>query len=205
MAMSTNAQKATDLFVRSVVEEYSARLSIDGGSRILTSSAQVAVSVANATESIRVPHGPMLTIADRGTRSEDPSIVPGGNTTLTPVDALPMDHFTHAFFGIDGEDPKIVLQGLKHMVYALRPKGVALVVALKQASGEQAADGSVTLGLEEKIQYQSRGRLENLEDVVYHAGFERGKIRGFERKVEVDGNQVEAEIVLAMKWDQLTA
>lgn len=203
--MTTNSAKATSIILKSVIDEYNARVLINGGSKVLASSTAVATSLAEATEPVRTPYGPTITIADRGSDNEDPSVVPGPRPGITPVDALPMDHFTHAVFGIDGEDPKFVLQGLKHMVYALRPKGVAIVISLRQASGEAKEDGSVTLGLEEKIKYQSRGKLESLADVLYHAGFERGKIRSVDRSADVDGTKVEAEVVLAMKWDQLTA
>lgn len=35
-------------------------------------------------------------------------------------------------------------------------------------------------------------------------GFERGKIRSFEKSSDAGGKKVDAEVVLAMKWDQLT-
>ncbi|KAH9827759.1 hypothetical protein Tdes44962_MAKER09622 [Teratosphaeria destructans] len=111
-----------------------------------------------------------------------------------------MDSFTHAVFRVDAaDDPKAVLEGLKRVVYALRPKGVAIVVHARVESGRvEEGGGSLQVALEDRMRFQSRGRVEGLEDVMYHAGFERGKIR---RLRDEEG----VEVVVGMKWDQLTA
>lgn len=203
-------QKTIHALLLSLLSEYGSRISIDGSSRLLASDLNIATSIAEATANVRTPYGPTITIAARGgnnTPSEsDVSAIPGGNASVREVDKLPMDHYTHALFALNSEDPKFVLQGLKHTLYALQPKGIAIVISVKQETGKKDEEGGqVTVGLEEKIKYQSRGKAEGLGDVLEFAGFERGKIRRVDRRVEVEGEGVEAEVVLAMKWDQLTA
>jgi hypothetical protein len=186
--------------------EYGSRISIDGGSSILASDPSIASAIAQATRDVRTPYGPSITIATRSGQDapSDLSSIEGGNVSTEDVDRLKMDHFTHAVFGVRSEDPKFVLQGLKHMIYALRPKGVAIVISIKQQSGQGQGE-QFNVALEDKIKFQSKGKAEKLTDVLEYAGFERGKIRSFERSSEVNGEKVEAEVVLAMKWDQLNA
>ncbi|KAI6840450.1 hypothetical protein KC332_g1191 [Hortaea werneckii] len=240
--MATAQDSPTSDILRQVFAEYSSRLSIDGGSQLLVSDVPTALQIADLTKDIRTPYGPHITIATRGqdpsSSSSSPSssvgsghvppttsAVPEGlNCSFEPLDALTakMDHFTHAVFIVNGtEDPKFVMQGFKWMHYTLRPKGVAVVVALKVESGksEGSADGGggdggdgggeqsgFTVGLEDKILYQTKGKAKGLGDVLEFAGFERGKIRSWEVETEgvFGGRKREGNVVLAMKWDQLT-
>ncbi|KAI6898171.1 hypothetical protein KC348_g17532, partial [Hortaea werneckii] len=164
MATAQEDSPTADI-LRQVFAEYRSRLSIDGGSTLLVSDTPTALQLADLTKDIRTSYGPHITIATRDQTTSSPassSCGPtggeggggggggGGGSTPTnipedlncsfePLDALTakMDHFTHAFFTVQGtEDPKFVLQGFKWMHYALRPKGVAVVVALKVESGK---------------------------------------------------------------------
>jgi len=195
--------------LRQVLISYSARLSIDGGSKLLVSDAEIATQIADSTKDVRTPFGPTLTIATRGSEEGSAGKIPEGvNCNAEALDNLTskMDYFTHAVFGVNSEDPKFVLEGLKWMKYALKPKGIAIVISIKHAT-EQAGDGQFTVGLEDKIKYQSKGKASSLTDVLEYAGFERGKIRSTDvtSEQEYEGKKVEAQVVLAMKWDQLTA
>lgn len=120
-----------------------------------------------------------------------------------------MDHYTHAVFGVSGEDPKYIFGGIKHTIYALQPKGYAVVIALKQETKQVSTgegEGEFQVSLDDKMKYQSKGRINNLEDALHYAGFERGRVKKLEdKKAVVDGQDVEAQVFLAMKWDQLTA
>ncbi|GAB1741809.1 hypothetical protein NU219Hw_g7217t1 [Hortaea werneckii] len=221
----------TSDILRQVFAEYASRLSIDGGSKLLVSDTPTALQIADLTKDIRTPYGPHITIATRGQETASSGSGGGGpatgtnvpedvNCTAEPLDSLTakMDHFTHAVFIVSGtEDPKFVMQGFKWMHYALRPKGVAVVVALKVESGKSEGDGDgggsssgeggcYTVGLEDKILYQTKGRAKGLGDVLEFAGFERGKIRSWEVGTEgvFGGRKREGSVVLAMKWDQLT-
>ncbi|KAI7211678.1 hypothetical protein KC333_g7548 [Hortaea werneckii] len=236
--MAAAQDSPTSDILRQVFAEYSSRLSIDGGSKLLVSDTPTALQIADLTKDIRTPYGPRITIATRGQETASPSSssgsVEGGptpsavpedlNCTAEPLDSLTakMDHFTHAVFVVNGtEDPKFVMQGFKWMHYALRPKGVAVVVALKVESGKSEGngedgggsggvgggeEGGFTVGLEDKILYQTKGRAKGLGDVLEFAGFERGKIRSWEVGTEgvFGGRKREGNVVLAMKWDQLT-
>ncbi|KAI7161233.1 hypothetical protein KC349_g2901 [Hortaea werneckii] len=232
--MAAAKDSPTSDILRQVFAEYSSRLSIDGGSKLLVSDTPTALQIADLTKDIRTPFGPRITIATRGqeTASSASSSGEGGpstsavpedlNCTAEPLDSLTakMDHFTHAVFIVNGtEDPKFVMQGFKWMHYALRPKGVAVVVALKVESGKSEGNGEdgggsggggeegvFTVGLEDKILYQTKGRAKGLGDVLEFAGFERGKIRSWEVGTEgsFGGSKREGNVVLAMKWDQLT-
>lgn len=186
-----------------VIDEYGDRLSIHGGSNVLVSDAGIARSLYEATESVRTPFGPTMTVAEQG--QPDPSTIEGlPNTSVEAADKLKMDHYTHAVFGVRGEDPKYIFGGLKHTIFALQPKGYALVIVLKQES-KKLEDGSFEVSLEDKMAYQSKGRITSMDDCLYHVGFERGKVRSFDKTADVDGKHVEAKVFLAMKWDQLTA
>lgn len=55
------------------------------------------------------------------------------------------------------------------------------------------------------MKYQSKGKITKFTDVLEFAGFERGRIKSMEMSAEVGGKNVDAEVVLAMKWDQLSA
>ncbi|KAI6901707.1 hypothetical protein D0867_06928 [Hortaea werneckii] len=230
--MAAAQDSPTSDILRQVFAEYSSRLSIDGGSKLLVSDTPTALQIADLTKDIRTPYGPRITIATRGQETSSsasssgegspaPSTVPEGlNCTAEPLDSLTakMDHFTHAVFIVNGtEDPKFVMQGFKWMHYALRPKGVALVVALKVESGKSEGkadddgggggeEAGFTVGLEDKILYQTKGRAKGLGDVLEFAGFERGKIKSWEVGTEgsFGGRKREGNVVLAMKWDQLT-
>lgn len=116
-----------------------------------------------------------------------------------------MDTYTHAVFGVQSEDPKFILSGLKYMKYALRPKGYAIVISVKMESKKLEGDEKFQVGLEDKLKYQSKGKINSLSEVLEYAGFERGRVRSLEKSATVEGREVQAEVILAMKWDQLTA
>ena len=194
--------KATADVIQQVVEEYGVRLKFDHLSKILCSDANVARTIYEATKDVRSNFGPQIVIASRGGESESSANV-GDIATFKGLDDLEMDFYSHAVWGLASEDPKTILQGFKYMIHALRPKGIALVTSLKQQSGE-ADDGQYTVNLEEKMMYQSKGKIQKLSDVLEYAGFERGKIRSQEKTTEAGGERIDAEVVLAINWDQLT-
>ncbi|KAF2207261.1 hypothetical protein CERZMDRAFT_107827 [Cercospora zeae-maydis SCOH1-5] len=212
--MSTSTSQQILAILHSVLSEFGSRLNIHGGSKVLVSDTSLAQALYELTEPVRTPFGPTLTVASQ----EQPdasqvSHIP--NATVLAADKLAMDHYTHAVFGVSGEDPKYIFGGIKHTIYALQPKGYAVIVALKQetkkvGSAGSAADGEgeggFQVSLDDKMKYQSKGRINNLEDALYYAGFERGRVKKLEdKKAVVDGVDVEAQVFLAMKWDQLTA
>ncbi|TKA25071.1 hypothetical protein B0A50_06135 [Salinomyces thailandicus] len=203
--MADSSPTPTADILSQVLAEYDSRISIDGSSKLLVSNAEIASQIADFTAPIRTPYGPSLTIATRG--DSNPKLPEGVNCTAEPLDSLTskMDFFTHAVFGVGGEDPKFVMEGLKWMHYALRPKGVAIVIALEQGS-EEVEEGKFVVGLTDKITYQSKGKARSVEDLVELAGFERGKVRSFEvtSEREFGGKKAVAKVVLARKWDQLT-
>lgn len=204
--------RAITTILTSLLSEYP--LNIHGGSHVLVSDASIAQSLYASTENIRTPFGPKITIAQQqGQNVEKPDIP---NVDIVKVDDLPMDHYTHAVFGVQSEDPKFILSGLKFMKYALRPKGYAVVISVKvetkqveggggEGGGEGEGEGKFQVGLEEKLKYQSKGKVNSLGEVLEYAGFERGRIRSMEKSASVEGREVAAEVILAMKWDQLTA
>ena len=193
----------TDVF-NQIWSEYSGRISIDGGSKVLVSDVTMANVIYKATEAVRTPYGPSITIVKRGVAGEDESRIEG-SAKFKNVESLEFDHYSHAFFGLASEDPKFIMQGLKAMITAMRPKGVAVVISLKAESGQSGEDGQLTVSLEDKLKYQSKGKIEALTDVMEYAGFEKGKIRTFDKSSEASGKKTDAEVVLAMKWDQLSA
>lgn len=167
------------------------------------SDANVAKALYEETESIRNSFGPKIVVASRGENDPDVSGMEG--VSVKPLESLEMDTYTHAVFGLSGEDPKIILKGLQWMIHALQPKGIAIVTSLRIEAGKaEGEDGQYSIGLEDKMLYQSKGKISSLSDVLQYAGFEKGKIRSHERSTEVEGKKTEAEVVLAMKWDQLT-
>lgn len=197
------ASEAITNILHQLMDEYGSRLSIDGGSDVLVSDAPLAQSLYEATEPVRTPFGPKITITAR-TTPEAPKDLP--NTSVVAADNLKMDHYTHAVFGIDAEDPKYILEGLKKMLYGMRPKGYAIIISLKHETKQGENGEGNTVSLEDKMKYQSKGKIDNLSDVLYYAGFERGRIKTFEKTAKLkDGKEQEAEVLLAMKWDQLTA
>ena len=189
--------------LKQVLEEYGDRLKIHGGSKLLVSDGTIAKALYEVTENVRTPYGPTLAVASQ--EQPDQAQVEGiPNAEVLAADKLAMDFYSHAVFGVSGEDPKYIFGGIKHTIYALQPKGYAIVISLKQET-KQSADGEFQVSLDDKMKYQSKGRINNLEDCLYYAGFERGRVKTFEKKAEVDGKEVEAQVFLAMKWDQLTA
>ncbi|KAK4898391.1 hypothetical protein LTR27_003987 [Elasticomyces elasticus] len=184
-----------------LLNEFSARLSIDGSSRILVTDATVARHLVEMTRSIATPYGPKFTIAsaEPGVSSVNVDDLGPNVTTeqITNMDGK-MDHFTHAVTDVSLASGRTCMEIMKWAKYALKPKGILVVVALKQPEegGKELAD---------RLRGESKGRVSGLGDVLEYAGFERGKIKVMERSAEVDGKGVEAEVVLAMKWDQLTA
>ena len=202
--MAENAKVTTDV-LNQVFEEFGQRIAFDQTSKILVSDANVAKTVHDATQSVRSTFGPHITIASRGEGSVNASEVKD-IAEVKELDSLDMDFYSHAIFGLAGEDPKTILQGMKWMMHGMRPKGIAIVTSPKLESGKSSdKEGEeFTVGLEEKMLYQSKGKIGKLSDVMEYAGFERGKVRAHERTSEVTGKKVDVEVVLAMKWDQLT-
>jgi hypothetical protein len=208
--MAADTSAATAAILKDTLEEYNSKIPIQYNAKVLVSDANVARTIYEHTSSVRNSFGPKIIIALRDSEnSPDLSGMEGVSTK--PLDSLEMDTYTHAVFGLSGEDPKFILKGLQWMIHALQPKGVAIVTSLKiesgkaeGAEGKEGEEGGFKVGLEEKMLYQSRGKVGKLTDVLEYAGFERGKIRSHERSAEVGGKKVEAEVVLAMKWDQLT-
>jgi hypothetical protein len=194
--------KATADLINQVIEEYGGKLKFDHTSKILCSDANVARAMYEGSKDYRSSFGPQIVIASRGGESESSSDL-DGIATLKALDDLEMDHYTHAVWGLAGEDPKTILHGFKYMIHALRPKGIAIVTSLKQKTGE-GEGGQYSVGLEEKMMYQSKGKINNLGDVLEYAGFEKGKIRSQEKTTEAGGEKQDAEVVLAINWDQLT-
>lgn len=193
---------ATATILKDTLEEYNSKIPIHYNAKVLVSDANVARTIYEHTAPVRNTFGPKIIIASRG-EENPPDVSSMEGVSSKSLESLEMDTYTHAVFGLSGEDPKFILKGLQWMIHALQPKGVAIVTSLKIESGE-AEEGQFKVGLEEKMLYQSKGKVGKLTDVLEYAGFERGKIRSHERSAEVGGKKVEAEVVLAMKWDQLT-
>ncbi len=197
MASSSSPNSPGTKILLDVLTEFKDRVSIDGGSRILVTDATIAKVVSDMVADISTPYGPKFTIATAGPITSSGS----SQESLGPLIAhesiadlqSKMDHFTHALTDVSYADGKTAMEIMKWAKYALQPKGICVVVALKETE-----QGKFT----ERMQSQSKNRISNLSDILEWAGFERGKIRGMERSA---GNGKEAEVVLAMKWDQLTA
>ncbi|KAK3698047.1 hypothetical protein LTR37_017163 [Vermiconidia calcicola] len=199
----TDYNKETADVLNQVLQEWGPRVNLQYNSKVLVSDGNVAKTIYAATEPFRNSFGPSITIASRGQDIGDVSNLQG--VTSKPLEELEMDTYTHAIFGLSGEDPKFILEGLKWMIYALQPKGIAIITSIKVQSGEaEGQEGQFNLGLEERMLFQSKGKIGKLPDVLEYAGFERGKIRSHERTTDAGGKKTEAEVVLAMKWDQLT-
>ncbi|KAK1057253.1 hypothetical protein LTR74_014304 [Friedmanniomyces endolithicus] len=180
-----------------VLEEFAARLNIDGSSRILVTDPTLARHLVEMTRPIATAYGPKFTIAVAGpqpatsTGTED--LGPNVTTELITELEGKMDHFTHALADVSLASGKTCMEIMKWARYALQPKGILVAVALlKTGDGRE---------LGERLRGESKGRVGGLGDVLDFAGFERGKVRVMERG-EGEGK---AEVVLAMKWDQLTA
>jgi len=192
--MSTSTNPGLSILT-TVLEEFKARLSIDGSSRILVTDATVAKHLVDMTKDISTPYGPKFTIATAepgaASNAEDlgPNVATESIQDLTPK----MDHFTHAITDVSRASGKTCMEIMKWAKYALQPKGILVVVALKRT--EEEGD------FVERMKGQSKGRVNSLGDVLEWAGFERGKIKSMDR----GQGETEAEAVLAMKWDQLTA
>ncbi|KAK0941027.1 hypothetical protein LTR29_007445 [Friedmanniomyces endolithicus] len=182
-----------------VLEEFAARLNIDGSSRILITDPTLAHHLVEMTRPIATAYGPKFTIAVANGPTQTPTATGGEdlgpNVTTELITALEskMDHFTHALADVSLASGKTCMEIMKWARYALQPKGILVAVALlKTAEGRE---------LGERLRGESKGRVGGLGDVLDFAGFERGKVRVMERG-EGEGK---AEVVLAMKWDQLTA
>jgi len=192
--MSTSTNPGLSILT-TLLEEFKARLSIDGSSRILVTDATVAKHLVDMTKDISTPYGPKFTIATAepgaASNAEDlgPNVATESIQDLTPK----MDHFTHAITDVSRASGKTCMEIMKWAKYALQPKGILVVVALKRT--EEEGD------FVERMKGQSKGRVNSLGDVLEWAGFERGKIKSMDR----GQGETEAEAVLAMKWDQLTA
>lgn len=199
----TDTSAATAKVLKETLEEYAPKLPIHYNAKVLVSDANVARTIYEHTAGVRNTFGPKIIIASRG-EENPPDVSSMEGVSVKSLEALEMDTYSHAVFGLAGEDPKFILKGLQWMIHALQPKGVAIVTSLKIESGEAGEGGQFKVGLEEKMLYQSKGKIGKLTDVLEYAGFEKGKIRSHERSAEVGGQKVEAEVVLAMKWDQLT-
>ncbi|KAK1811171.1 hypothetical protein LTR12_014468 [Friedmanniomyces endolithicus] len=179
-----------------VLEEFAARLNIDGSSRILVTDPTLARHLVETTRPIATAHGPKFTIAVAGPQtptSTGEDLGPNVTTELITELEGKMDHFTHALADVSLASGKTCMEIMKWARYALQPKGILVAVALlKTGDGRE---------LGERLRGESKGRVGGLGDVLDFAGFERGKVRVMERG-EGEGR---AEVVLAMKWDQLTA
>ncbi|KAK0901143.1 hypothetical protein LTR57_020285 [Friedmanniomyces endolithicus] len=184
----------------SVLEEFAARLNIDGSSRILVTDPTLARHLVEMTRPIATAYGPKFTIAVAAPQQNPPATSTaegdlGPNVTTELITELEgkMDHFTHALADVSLASGKTCMEIMKWARYALQPKGILVAVALlKTGDGRE---------LGQRLRGESKGRLGGLGDVLDFAGFERGKVRVMERG-EGEGR---AEVVLAMKWDQLTA
>ena len=194
--------KAYQAILKDVLDEYGSRLSVDGGSKVLVSDINIARALYEASERVRTPYGPTITIASRSQSSADTSNLPPSTESIL-ADDLKMDTYTHAVYAVSNEDPKYVLQALKIMKYAMQPKGYAIIIGLRQQTG-QSDSGDFVVDIVDKMKYQSKGKITEFKDILEYADFERGKIRSFERKTKVGDVEVTAEVVLAQVWDQLT-
>lgn len=191
--MTDTAKETADVLTQ-VLQEYGPKIRIQYNSKILVSDANVAKAVYAATETTRNSFGPEIEIATYGEATEDVSSMEKVSTK--PLESLEMDVYTHSIFGLAGEDPKFILKGLRWMIHALQPKGIAIVTSLREESkAAEGDDGQATVGLEDKMMYQSKGKIQKLSDVLEYAGFERGKVRSHSRTTEVGGKKKEAEVV----------
>lgn len=56
------------------------------------------------------------------------------------------------------------------MIQAMRPKGLAVVISVKVETGAEAEGGGKVVGLEDKLKYQSKGKIQKLSEVLEYAG-----------------------------------
>ncbi|KAK5105649.1 hypothetical protein LTR62_002633 [Meristemomyces frigidus] len=181
-----------------VLTEYHARLSIDYSSHILVTSPALAKTLAERYSDISTPYGPKFTVATVGpdtasSASAGETEVLGQNVTTEPMEGLmgKMDFFTHAITDVSLASGGTVMEVMKWANYALRPKGIAVVIAMEAVPEMKGGRFG------ERMKAESKGRVAGLVEIFEYAGFETGKVR----RVERDG----AQVVIGMKWDQLTA
>lgn len=190
--------------IRTVLDEYSSKMNLNSASKILVSDANIAQILHDQTKNVRTPYGPTVTLATNGSPGDETAKVKD-IANVRAADDLEFETYSHAFWAFASEDPKFVFQGLKYMITAMQPKGIAIVISLKVEAGQaDGEEGQFNVGLEDKMTYQSKGKIQKLTEAMEYVGFERGKIRSIDRSSEAGGKKVDAEVVLAMKWDQLT-
>ncbi|TKA73338.1 hypothetical protein B0A55_06780, partial [Friedmanniomyces simplex] len=136
-----------------LLQEFAARLSIDGSSRLLVTDPTVARHLVEMTREIATAYGPKFTIAVAGEPhpSTDGVEELGPNVSAERIEDLTgkMDHFTHAVADVSLASGRTCMEVVKWAKYALQPKGVLVVVALKRmGGGEGTGDGEGEEGVE---------------------------------------------------------
>ncbi|GIZ44724.1 hypothetical protein CKM354_000791500 [Cercospora kikuchii] len=197
-------------FYQSIWQEHFPKLNLNGSSKISVSDIEMAETLLSwlkdsshdLPKSISIPSSP-TNIASSPTsptqqpfpsKTLDPTLAKIANITLLDeTQFIPDDSLTHAFAHINIYHHTLTLPLLKQIFYSLIPKGIAVITITKH--NPLASILSSILSTSSRRNSTSsfdEGYIsteQDIRDMAEKAGFEVGKIRISERRIEVKGKE----------------
>ncbi|KAM3416275.1 hypothetical protein BST61_g7881 [Cercospora zeina] len=201
---------ARQAFYQSIWQEHFPKLNLNGSSNISISDIEMAETLLSwlkdshhdLPKGISIPSTPS-NIASSPTsptqpqlplKTLDPTLAKIANIKLLDeTEAIPDDSLTHAFAHIDVHHHSLTLPLLKQIFYSLIPKGIAVISITKH--NPLASILSSILSTSSRRNSTSSlddvpiATEQDIRDLAEKAGFEVGKIRISERRIEVRGKE----------------
>lgn len=172
-----------------ILSEYSRKVRLDGSAQILTSTPEIAETIAQWIQNENRDQLNSITAVgspDTSLKDIDPELV---KTASIKVEASPKtDIYTHAISHVSAYNRYDALWALKRCFYALIPKGVAIVTLMMRNPVKRIVEE--VLGVEGQREDSEVVSEEELMGLAEEATFERGKVRLTRREVEIAGDEL---------------
>ncbi|KAF2214077.1 hypothetical protein CERZMDRAFT_90411 [Cercospora zeae-maydis SCOH1-5] len=197
-------------FYQSIWQEHFSKLNLNGSSNISVSDIEMAETLLSwlkdsshdLPKSISIPSMPSNFTSSPTSptqtpfppRTLDPTLAKVANIKLLDgTESIPDDSLTHAFAHINIYHHTLTLPLLKQIFYSLLPKGIAVISITKH--NPLASILSSILSTSSRRNSTSSlddapiSTEQEIRDLAEKAGFEIGKIRISERRIEVRGQE----------------
>lgn len=177
--------------LRPILAEYCRKIRLDGSTQALTSSPEVAETIAKWIQDERLDQPNSITAIsspDTSVKEIDPALIKAA--AITEVAKPKTDIFTHVFWHINAYSERDTLWVLRTCLVSLIPKGVAIVTITIRNPAEKIIGEVLGIGGSDKDS-NVLGESE-LMLLAEKATFERARIRLLRREVPIAGDELVA-------------
>ena len=179
--------------LRDILDEWSAKLGVNGSSRVAVSDMKTADTLVRWTQDAHKDLPWCINVSAKASAESELNPKLQKQANISTVSKIQDDYFTHVFSHINANRANETLKVLKNAYYALIPKGIAVITCSKD---NRLQDIFATVvkenGQIETPQEAGKAFTETeLRNLSEDAQFERGKTRWLDRRLVIKGEELQ--------------